>query len=279
MPRRRMMDMRNPYGSEGGYVTSRRSRRDRAMRRGMDYAYDRRDYRGGDMEYDSRRGDRAYAEQDSARGRRDYESMGQSDMARRDYGDMRGRDGHYPMGQGSTYYPIEAMGRFTGYWGESESDYARGGRGRDRGYEMDYGYDYGYDMGYDYARRGGRHDYGYDYAGDYGEKLTKEEMEHWRKKLDKEVGDEQSKNFFKKENIEQKARMLGIQMKDFDAEELALASYMLYSDYCKSMKPYVGQNMDVFVKMGEEFLTDPDSAVKGGEKLALYFDMVSGEDD
>ena len=45
------------------------------------------------------------------------------------------------------------------------------------------------------------------------------------------------------------------------------------------MKPYVGQNMDVFVKMGEEFLTDPDSAVKYGEKLALYFDMVSGEDD
>ena len=36
MPRRRMMDMRmmdgrNPYGSRGGYVTSRRSRRDRGQ--------------------------------------------------------------------------------------------------------------------------------------------------------------------------------------------------------------------------------------------------------
>ena len=273
MPRRRMMDMRNPYGAEGGYVTSRRNRRDRAMRRGMDYAYDRRDYRGGDYEHNSMYGDRAYSEQDMARGRRDYESMGQSDM---DYDniDMRRRrnsmgqymsdrtyenemDGHYPMGQGSTYYPIEAMGRFTGYWGEPEGDYARGGR---------------YDMR-------GRYDYGYDYAGDYGEKLTKEELEHWRKKLDKEVGDEQSKNFFKKENIEQKARQMGIEMKNFDAEELALASYMLYSDYCKSMKPYVGSNMDIFVKMGEEFLTDPDSAVKGGEKLALYFDIVSGDED
>jgi hypothetical protein len=84
MLRNRMMDMRNPYGAEGGYVTSsrrgRRGRRDRAMGRGMDYAYDRRDYRGGDYEHGAMYGDRAYSEQDMARGRRDYESMGQSDM-------------------------------------------------------------------------------------------------------------------------------------------------------------------------------------------------------
>lgn len=275
MPRRRMIDMRNPYGSEGGYVTSSRrgrmGRRDRAMGRGIDYAYDRRDYRGGDYEYNSMRDDMAYQEQDMERVRRDYEPMGQSDMGY-DNIDMRRRrntrgqymsdrtyenemDGHYPMGQGSTYYPIEAMGRFTGYWGEPEGDYARGGR---------------YDMR-------GRYDYGYDYGEDYGQNLTKEELEHWKKKLDNEVGDEQSKNFFRKENIEQKAKQMGIEMKNFNADELAMASYMLYSDYCKSLKPYVGQNMDVFVKMGEEFLNDPDSAVKGGEKLALYFDIVSGD--
>jgi len=269
-----MRDMRNPYGSEGGYVTSRRSRRgrrrDRAMMRdrGMDYAYDRRDYRGGDYQYDSARYDRAYSGQDYERGRRDYESMGQSDMARGDYGDMR--DMHYGERQGN-FRPVEAMGYFTGYYGGGE-DYARGGRGRDYG-------DYNYDMrgrvrdyNYDY-------NYGRDYAGDYGENLTKEELEEWRKKLDREVGDEQSKHFFKKENIEQKARQMGVEMKNYSPEELALASYMLYSDYCKSLKPYVGQNMDVFVKMGEEFLNDPDSAVKGGEKLALYYEIVAGEDD
>lgn len=261
-------DGRNPYGSRGGYVvSSRRGRRDR----GMDYADYERDYRGGDYEHGAMYGDRTYTEQDMARGRRDYESMGQHDMGY-DNIDMRRRrnargqymsdrtyenemDGHYPMSQGSTYYPIEAMGRFTGYWGEPEGDYARGSR---------------YDMR-------GRYDYGYDYAGDYGENLTKEELEHWRKKLDKEVGDEQAKNFFRKENVEQKARAMGIDMKHFNADELALASYMLYSDYCKSMKPYVGSNMDIFIKMGEEFLNDPDSAVKGGEKLALYHEIVSGD--
>ena len=264
MPRRRMMDylMGRPYGDmarSGRRMRRRMGGRDRAM-----------DY--GDME------SRQY--EDMAQNRRDYGDMARGsgnygDRASRDYGDYEtdmargrrsGRDGHHPMSQGSTYYPIEAMGTFNGYWGMPEEDYARGGRGR-----RDYGYDYNYDM------RG--RDYGYDYGYDYGDSLTKEEMEHWRKKLDKEVGDEQSKNFFKKENIEQKARTLGIEMKEFGAEELALASYMLYSDYCKSLKPYVGQSMDVFVKMGAEFLNDPDSAVKGREKLAMYFDIVSGEDD
>ena len=269
MPRRRMMDMRmmdgrNPYGSRGGYVTSRRSRRDR----GMDYADYGRDYRGGDYEHGAMYGDRAYSEQDMERGRRDYESMGQSDMGY-DYADMRRRRnarGQYMSDRaydGEDYgsfheergfKPVEAMGYFTGYYGGGQ-DMARGGR---------------YDMR-------GRYDYGYDYGEDYGQNLTKEELEQWRMKLDKEVGDEQSKHFFKKENIEQKARQMGIEMKHFNADELAIASYMLYSDFCKSLKPYIGQNMDVFVKMGEEFLNDPDSAVKGGEKLALYYDMVSGD--
>lgn len=238
-------DGRNRYGSAGGYVSSRRVR-DRGME-------------------DMARGRNDYAEH---RGRMDYgyhteHRYPMGDMGYEQYGQPR-YDGHYPMSEGKTYYPIEAMGTFNGYWGTPQQDYARG----------DYNYDMRgrYDMGYDY--RGGR-----DYAGDMGENLTKEELEHWRKNLDREVGDEQAKNFFRKENIEQKARSMGIEMKHFNADELALASYMLYSDYCKSMKPYVGSNMDVFIKMGEEFLTDPDSAVKGGEKLALYHEIVSGEDD
>lgn len=268
-----MRDGRNPYGSRGGYVvSSRRSRRSRRDR-GMDYGYDRGDYRGGDYEYGSRRSDRAYSGQDSARGRRDYEQSGQSDMARRDYadmrsgrdygdyaGDMRGdmRDMHYGERQGN-FRPVEAMGYFTGYYGGSE-DYARGGR-------RDYGdYDYGYDMRYrDYAD--------YDYAGDYGESLTKEELDHWNKKLMKEV-EEKDKQFFSKENIAQKAKQMGIPFEQFKEEELATAALMTYTDYCKALKPYVGANMDVYISMGKAFLTDPDAAVKGGEKLAVYHDCI-----
>jgi hypothetical protein len=235
----------------------------------MNYEYDERgrDYRGGDYEYDSMRGDRNYMQSQDERSRRDYESNGQSDMGY-DYGDMRGRrrnakgqympDGHYGA-EGKTYFPIEAMGTFNGYWGKPQEDYGRydmrGGRGRDGNYPM------------------------YDY-GDYGESLTKEELEHWKKKLMKEV-DEKDKHFFEPQNIEQKARQMGAEMKGFNAEELALVTLMLYTDYCETIKKYVGSNMDIYVGLAKDWLTDPDSELKGSERLAVYHDeiVMGGEED
>lgn len=268
-----MRDGRNPYGSRGGYV--------RDSRRG---GYDRnyRDY--GDAEYDARRSDYAYSQQDNARGRRDYEYDRQHDMARGSY-DMRGQnykgeevydreemDGHYVQGRGGEHYrPVEAMGYFSGYAGMSERDgfYPRVRQGRDYGdYEDDMrGRDYESDM-----RRGQR-----DYAGDYGETLTKEEIEHWKKKLMEEV-DDKEKHFFNKETISQKARQMGIQFKEYNEEELALATLMVYTDYCKSLKPLVGSNMDIYVKLARDFLEDKDASVKGGEKLAVYHDCIVSEE-
>lgn len=121
--RRRVTDGRNPYGSEGGYVVSRRARGDRRM--GRDYAND----------YPNRYSD----------------SENQRLNNQREESYMRGReyDGHYE--------PIEIMGRFNGYYGGAE-DYARGMREQDYNYGRDYGYmpyppymmDYGY--GRDYAQ-------------------------------------------------------------------------------------------------------------------------------
>lgn len=123
--RRRMTDGRNPYGSEGGYVVSRRARGDRRM--GRDYAND----------YPNRYSD----------------SENQRLNNQREESYMRGReyDGHYE--------PIEIMGRFNGYYGGAE-DYARGMREQDYNYGRDYSYmpyppymmDYGY--GRDYAQGG-----------------------------------------------------------------------------------------------------------------------------
>ena len=251
MPRRRMMDMRNPYGSRGGYVVSSRRRRDR----GMDYGYDRRDYRGGDYEYNSMRDDRAYQEQDVERVRRDYESMGQSDMARRSYGDMR--DMHYGERQGN-FRPVEAMGYFSGYYGGGE-DMARGRRR-----------DYGYDMNYDMR---GRYDYGYDYAGDYGENLTREELEHWCKKMMSEL-DEREKQMFSKEAILQRAKNMGIQFDKFSEMEFYVNVVKNYTDHKKS----IGENPDMAIKLAKDDFFDEDGQYKGSEWLAVYYDtFVEGE--
>lgn len=123
--RRRMPDGRNPYGSEGGYVVSRRTREDRRM--GRDYAND----------YPNR-----YS---------DSENQRLNNQREESYMRGRGYDGHYE--------PIEIMGRFNGYYGGAE-DYARGMREQDYNYGRDYGYmpyppymmDYGY--GRDYAQGG-----------------------------------------------------------------------------------------------------------------------------
>ena len=270
MPRRRMMDGRNPYGARGGYVVSSRRARRGGRDRGMDYEYDARNYRGGDMEYGSMRGDRAYQGQDNARGRRDYQPSGQYDMAGGNYGGMRGRgdyesDMHYGGRQGN-FQPVEAMGYFTGYYGGGE-DMGRGGRGRDYA-------DYEYDMRpmpyYNMRMR--------DYAGGFGERLSKAELEEWKKELLQKV-EEKDKHFFEMSNIIPKAKQLGAQMKDYNEEELVVATALAYNLYCKTGKKYVGNNMDFFIEIAREDLENQDSELTGGEKLAVYYDcIVMGED-
>lgn len=108
-------DMRNPYGSRGGYVVS--------DRRGRDY-----DYRMGDMardrEYNSGNADMHYYEPDFARGGRGNQYSRQSSRDN-DYNyDMRGMN--YDMARGRDYnYDM-----------------------RDRNYDMNMGYDM---RGRDYA--------------------------------------------------------------------------------------------------------------------------------
>lgn len=242
MPRRRMVDylMGRPYGD-----MARSGRRMRRIMGGRDRAMHE------DYGYEP--------EMEDGRMRRNSKGQYMADMnydmprMQKDYGSFHEERG---------YKPVEAMGYFTGYYGGGE-DHARGGR-------RDYGYDYNYDM------RG--RDYGYDY-GDYGESLTKEELEHWNKKMLKDV-DEKYKQHFKKENIAQKAKTLGISMEGFNEDELLTATIAMFTDYSDVLKPYVGESMDIYVKMAKAFLTDKDASVKGGEKLAVYHDcIVEGEDD
>ena len=167
------------------------------------------------------------------------------DMARRNQ--MQGRyDGHHlPQSQGATYYPIEAMGTFNGYYGMPNQDFARGQGGR-------------------------RNDY-----GDYGETLSSEDLEKWCKKL-KEQLDEREKSMFSKQAIMQHAKQIGRSMEGFGEKELEVATLMIYTDYKNS----IGQNLDLAIRLAFDWLNDKDTAVKGAEKLAIYHDcIVEGDDD
>ena len=220
-----------------------------------------------------------YGRSMSRRAMRRDRGMREMDMRRGDRGmpygyDMRGgMDGHYPEAHGSTYYPIQAMGTFEGYYGMPNQEYSR----RDRGM------DYGYDM----ARGGRNNDYGYmpyphyppmDFGypvGDFGETLSEKELEHWCGKLKNQL-DDQEKQMFNKEMISQKARQMGLQMQGFGEKELEVATLMVYTDY----KNTIGKNPDMAIKLAYDWLTDKDVAVKGAEKLAVYYDeIVEGDDN
>lgn len=258
---------RLPPRNSRGEFRRRRSRRDRGM-----------DYEGQDMrsmrryrdmgEYGNMRGG-DYAQHQMAnmdmRGDYRYNDMGDMvrgyDRAGQDYG----YDGHHGMvGRHGGYEPVEFMGYCTGYYGSPEQDYGYDMRGRGR--------DYGYDM----RGRGGR-DYGYDY-GDYGETLSEKEMEEWNKKLLHKI-EEKYKPFFTKENVVQRAKQRGYQMKDFGENELYTATLMQYTDLCKELKPFLGENLDAYIAAGYAFLVDDDTEAKGAEKLARYFDNVVMEAD
>ena len=249
------MDMRYDMRMDGRRLPPRNARGE-FTRRGRGHRMDRGMY---DRGYDMRSGDYAgdMARGGRGRGRNDFGDYGEYDMR------GRGMAGHYPQGQGSTYYPIQAMGTFEGYYGMPEQDFARGGRGVDmssRNYDMrgrDYGYDYGYPM------------------GDYGETLSEKELDHWCEKLKKQL-DDQEKQMFHKDMISQKAKSMGMQMKDFGEKELELTAIMMYTDY----KRTIGKNPDMAIRLAYDWLTDEDVAVKGAEKLAVYYDCIveGGED-
>lgn len=282
------MRMNAMQGGMGQYpIRYNRSMARRAMRR--DRAMSERDMRRGDrgMPY-------GYDMQgDMARG--NYRGNNMGDMARRDRGDYAnydmaggGMDGHQ-MGTkqgGSTYYPIQAMGTFEGYYGMPNQDHARGDRGDYRGGDMA-GYnmrggmirnDYGYPMYPNYMHYP-PYDFGYP-MGDFGETLSVEELEKWNKKLLKKV-EEKYRPFFTKENVMQRAKQKGYEMKEFGENELLTATLMQYTDLCHYLKPFVGENLDAYIGAGYGFLVDNDAAVKGAEKLAVYYEefVMGGEDD
>jgi hypothetical protein len=213
------------------------------------YGYDMRSRDYGDMNYGATRGD-----------------MRSMDYRGGDYrgGQMMGDGHHYPQAQGgSTYYPIQAMGTFEGYYGMPEQDYRRGR-------------DYGYDMrGRDYRRDYGYRDYGYDDYGDYGETLSDEEIEKWAHKLMSQL-DEREKQMFHKDAIMQKIKSMGLKMEGFSEKELYVNTLANYTDHKKS----IGQNPDLAIRLAYEDFCDEDSEYRGSEWLAVYYDtFVEPNDD
>ena len=201
---RRGGDGRNPYGSRGGYVTSRSPRRDRGM---DDYGMPKGDYRRGGMPP-----------------MRDYDDY---DMR----GDMRGRD--------YADYEMQDM------------------RGRDYG---DYGMDYG------------MRDYG---EMQYG-KMSHNDIENWKTHMKNQDGT--MGEHFKKDQVMQAARQIGVNPEEYGEHIFPLVMNMMYSDYCAVAKKFGLDRPDFYAELAKAFLNDKDFEGEPEEKVYLYYKCIAEQE-
>lgn len=172
------------------------------------------------------------------------------------------------------------------------------GRGEYRGDYVGYDYDDENEARYDGRRGvkgtgpygiGGRRYYGRDSArdeADYSDyahedsmRLTRHDMMNWKEKM--ENADGSYGEHFTGGQIRQAVQAMGVEMKGYNEKEMCLTANMLYSDYGEVLRPFIPKEKEayVYVNLAKAFLEDPDSSVKGGEKLACYYyAMVDDEE-
>ena len=210
---RRSGDGRNPYGSRGGYVESRRPRRDRDM---DDYGMPKGDYRRGAMPPM-----RDYA---------DYDMRG--DMRSRDYSDYNRDYADYEM-------------------------HDTRGRG---GYDRDYA---------DYDMR----DYG---EMEYG-KMSHKDIENWKNHMKNQDGT--MGEHFKKEQVMQAARQIGVNPEEYGEHIFPLVMNMMYSDYCAVAKKFGLDRPDFYAELAKAFLNDKDFEGEPEEKVYLYYKCIAEKEE
>ena len=122
-------------------------------------------------------------------------------------------------------------------------------------------------------------DYYADYAHEDGARLTRHDMMNWKEKM--ENADGSYGEHFTGGQIRQAVQAMGVEMKGYNEKELCLTANMLYSDYGEVLRPFIPKEKEayVYVNLAKAFLEDPDSSVKGGEKLACYYYAIVDDED
>lgn len=210
---------------------------------------------------------------------------------------MRGRSGRGDYRMSDRNRGMDSRGDYRGDYDMNNRDY-----GDDYGYDRrdyrDYG-DYGHDMAMDrerdythgdYARRRssrtgrfmrdrGMHpssDYRMDYAMNE-KRLSKSDIDDWKKSIKNEDGTKGG--HFNKEQAEQIAPSVGINIERLGKEEFVMAMNMMYADYCETAKKFGVNRPEFYACLAKDFLDDRDFDGEGKEKLMLYYKCIVEKDE
>lgn len=191
----------------------------------------------------------------------------------------RGGDGRNPYGSRGGYVTSRSPRRDRDMddYGMPKGDYRRysGAMPPMRDYDD---YDMRGDMrGRDYA------DHVMDYGmRDYGEmeygKLSHKDIENWKRHLKNQDGT--MGEHFKKEQVMQSARQIGVNPEEYGNEHIfGLVMNMMYSDYCAVAKKFGLDRPDFYAELAKAFLNDKDFGGEPEEKVFLYYKCISEQED
>lgn len=167
----------------------------------------------------------------------------------------------------------------------------------DRNYDR--GYDRGYndamrdrerdDMREDEARRrsmrtgrfirdsyDSRRDYEEDMEYDRGEKLSRSDMEHWKRTMSNEDGTKGA-HFSTAEAMEA-ARMAKVNVDKYGQDVFCMTMNMMYSDYMPAASKYGVNRPEFYADLAKNFLDDKDFDGEGAEKLMIYYKTIVEKD-
>lgn len=192
-------------------------------------------------------------------------------------------DGRNPYGSRGGYVTSRSHRRDRGM-DMMRGDYRRGGMPPMRDYNE-------HDMRRDYGDMRDYPDYGYgrdyaeyeDYAmNDYGKseygKLSHEDIENWKKHLQNQDGTRGE--HFKKEQVHQAARQIGVNPEQYGNEHIfGLVMNMMYADYCGVAKKFGLDRPDFYAEMAKAFLHDKDFSGNPEEKVYLYYKCIAEQED
>ena len=171
----------------------------------------------------------------------------------------------------------------------SRRDYERDRRDYEDGRDYEDERDYEDSRDYEDGRRGvrgsgrgrGRGRSRRDYADerDYGEhgrsklRLTRKDMHEWKQMMENADGSRGA--HYDMEKIMSVADRIGVKFEGYNEAEFCLVTNVMYSDYCKTLKKYVGTEklLECCAELARDFLEDEDGP-EPSDKVMLYYHCI-----
>ena len=147
----------------------------------------------------------------------------------------------------------------------SQPDYAQYGDSAMRDREYDGHYYYPFEVAGHYGKVPyPMHDYS---SSPY---LTERELEEWAERLLHSV-DKEHRDMLNKEHIVKESETMDVHFDKYTKHEFYVTVLMMYTDFCKTLGK---ASISIYLRLAKDWLEDDDIAVKGSEKLAVYYDSI-----